>query len=64
MTPVAIGLLAFGLALAGIFLGSIMQRTLPKGISSVPERVLLSPTYGKRALHPTIDICGSGGEGA
>ena len=31
MPPVAIGLLAFGLALAGILLGSVMQRMLPKG---------------------------------
>jgi hypothetical protein len=40
MTPVAIGLLAFGLALAGILLGSVMQRTLPKGISSDSKEVV------------------------
>jgi hypothetical protein len=40
MTPVAIGLLAFGLALAGILLGSVTHRTLPIGLSSDSKEVV------------------------
>jgi len=46
MPPVAIGLLAFGLALAGILLGSVMQRTLPKGQLSPDSKEVVKLSLG------------------
>jgi ABC-type multidrug transport system fused ATPase/permease subunit len=46
MGPVAIGLLAFGLALAGILLGSVMQRTLPKGQLSPDSKEVVKLSLG------------------
>jgi hypothetical protein len=46
MGPIAIGLLAFGLALAGILLGSVMQRTLPKGQLSPDSKEVVKLSLG------------------
>ena len=46
MPPVAIGLLAFGLALAGILLGSVMQRMLPKGQLSPDSKEVVKLSLG------------------
>jgi Protein of unknown function (DUF4239) len=46
MPPVAIGLLAFGLALAGILLGSVTQRTLPKGQLSPDSKEVVKLRLG------------------
>jgi ABC-type multidrug transport system fused ATPase/permease subunit len=46
MPPVAIGLLAFGLALAGILVGSVMQRTLPKGQLSPDSKEVVKLSLG------------------
>jgi hypothetical protein len=46
MPPVAIGLIAFGLALAGILLGSVMQRTLPKGQLSPDSKEVVKLSLG------------------
>ena len=46
MPPVAIGLLAFGLALAGILLGSVMQRMLPKGQLSPDSKEVVKVSLG------------------
>ncbi len=46
MPPVAIGLLAFGLALAGILLGSVTQRTLPKGQLSPDSKEVVKLSLG------------------
>ena len=46
MPPVAMGLLAFGLALAGILLGSVMQRMLPKGQLSPDSKEVVKLSLG------------------
>jgi hypothetical protein len=46
MSPVAIGLLAFGLALAGIILGSAVQRTMPKGQFSSDSKEVVKLSLG------------------
>src|SRR5262249_17354165 len=48
MAPIAVSLLAFGLALLGVFLGSVMQRMLPEGhlSSDSKEVVKLSMVLG------------------
>ena len=46
MAPVAIGLLAFGLALAGIMLGSVMQRTLVKAHLSPDSKEVVKLSLG------------------
>ena len=46
MPPVAIRLLAFGLALAGILLGSVMQRMLPKGQLSPDSKEVVKLSLG------------------
>ena len=46
MGPVAIGLLAFGLALAGILLGSVLQRTLPTSQLSPESKEVVKLSLG------------------
>ena len=46
MGPVAIGLLAFGLALAGILLGSVLQRTLPTSQFSPESKEVVKLSLG------------------
>jgi hypothetical protein len=46
MSPVAIGLLAFGLALAGIMLGSAVQRTMPESQLSSDSKEVVKLSLG------------------
>ena len=46
MGPVAIGLLAFGLALAGILLGSVLQRRLPTNQFSPESKEVVKLSLG------------------
>jgi hypothetical protein len=46
MAPIAISLLAFGLALVGVLLGSVMQRMLPEGHLSSDSKEVVKLSMG------------------
>src|SRR5215468_1199760 len=46
MAPIAVSLLAFGLALLGVFLGSVMQRMLPEGHLSSDSKEVVKLSMG------------------
>jgi hypothetical protein len=46
MAPIAISFLAFGLALVGILLGSVMQRLLPEGHLSSDSKDVVKLRWG------------------
>ena len=46
MSPIAVPLLAFGLALVGLLLGSFMQRILPEGQLSSDSKEVVKLSMG------------------